>query len=77
MYFCNNGLSAEACELITTIFAEGGYPQLRTLHFYNNMSGNAGAVAVSAMLPHLTSLQDFRYSSTRCQAEGNEALMQV
>lgn len=77
VYFCNNGLSAEACELITTIFAEGGYPQLRTLHFYNNMSGNAGAVAVSAMLPHLTSLQDFRYSSTRCQAEGNEALMQA
>ena len=43
LYFCNNGLSAEACELIRSILMEGnGCPALKVLHFYNNMSGDGG-----------------------------------
>ena len=71
-------MSAEASELITEIVLEGGCPPLELLHFYNNMSGSAGAIAssrlVSAAADHLT---DFRYSATRSGSEGCMAIAEV
>jgi hypothetical protein len=50
LYFCNNGMSADACVLIKEILLEGGCPKLTALHFYNNMSGDGGAVAIGGMM---------------------------
>jgi Ran GTPase-activating protein 1 len=72
-YFCNNGLSAEAVERLATILipAEGdGAPPIKLLHFYNNMSGNGGAIAMSQIVRACVHLQDFRFSATRSMAEG-------
>ena len=87
LYFCNNGLSAEASELITDILLQqNGYerndpttttttptgcPPLEVLHFYNNMSGTAGAQSSSQIILAITNtLRDFRYSATRSGTEG-------
>lgn len=71
LYFCNNGLSAEASELITEILLLGGCPPLEVLHFYNNMSGAAGAQSSSQLVSAAReTLRDFRYSATRSGVEG-------
>lgn len=71
LYFCNNGLSAEASELITEILLNNGCPPLEVLHFYNNMSGSAGAQSSSQIVSAVaTTLRDFRYSATRSGTEG-------
>jgi Ran GTPase-activating protein 1 len=80
LYFCNNGLSAEASELITDILLQqNGYgqdgsrscPPLEILHFYNNMSGTVGAQSSSQIILAITNtLRDFRYSATRSGTEG-------
>lgn len=46
---------------------------LRVLHFFNNMSGNGGAKAISAVLRASPLLEDFRFASTRVGKEGGEA----
>lgn len=48
-YACNNGLSADACVLVKELLLEGGCPLLTALHFYNNMSGDGGAVAIAGI----------------------------
>jgi Ran GTPase-activating protein 1 len=82
LYFCNNGLSAEASELITDILlqkndysqtqeANRPCPPLEILHFYNNMSGTAGAQSSAQIILAITNtLRDFRYSATRSGTEG-------
>lgn len=75
LYLCNNGLSAESCSLVTEILLEGGCPgNLKVLHFYNNMSGSAGGVAVANLLHACKAsggrLEDFRFSATRSGNEG-------
>lgn len=71
LYLCNNGLSGESCKLVATILAEnGGYPPLRVLHFYNNMSGDVGGLAVADMIKMCPFLTDFRFSATRSQNQG-------
>ena len=50
LYFCNNGMSADACVLISELLLEGGCAPLTALHFYNNMSGDGGAVAIAGIL---------------------------
>ena len=47
LYACNNGLSADACVLVSELLLSGGCPALTTLHFFNNMSGDGGAVAIA------------------------------
>lgn len=74
---CNNGLSAEACGLVCNILLEGGCPPLTLLHFYNNMSGSGGAVAVSDIVRACPQLEDFRFSATRSGPEGCLAIAKV
>lgn len=47
LYACNNGLSADACVLVSELLLESGCPKLTALHFYNNMSGDGGATAIA------------------------------
>lgn len=47
LYACNNGLSGDACDLVAELLLGGGCPLLTTLHFYNNMSGDGGAIAIA------------------------------
>ena len=61
LYICNNGLSAESCVLIAELLIEKGCPPLKLLHFYNNMSGNGGAVAFSKIIEACPQLEDLRY----------------
>ena len=48
--------------------------RLRTLHFFNNMSGNNGAKAVARIVEASPDLEDLRFSSTRGGVEGGMAL---
>ncbi|CAN0356116.1 unnamed protein product, partial [Hapterophycus canaliculatus] len=50
---------------------------MRTLHFYNNMSGDLGAKALAQVLPKCPNLSDFRFSGTRSGREGSAAVVQV
>lgn len=81
-YFCNNGLSAEASELITEILlaspalVDGALP-FTTLHFYNNMSGENGAKASARLIEKCPNLEDLRYSATRAGKEGCAAIVQA
>ena len=47
---------------------------LHTLHFFNNMSGNGGAVAIADIVRASPALKDFRFSSSRGGNEGGVAL---
>ena len=50
LYLCNDGIAAESVDLIANTLLDGGCPPLRTFHFYNNMSGNVGAVALARIV---------------------------
>ena len=54
LYACNNGLSADACDLVSKLLLEGGCPELTALHFYNNMSGDGGATAIAGSQKSIT-----------------------
>lgn len=75
MYFCNNGISAAAAAVIAEevlLFRGPETPtKLETFHFYNNMSGDGGAKALSKLLPLSPLLKDLRFSATRAQREGS------
>jgi hypothetical protein len=45
LYFCNNGISPEAAGAIHELLVAP--KELRTLHFYNNMSGTLVSLRVS------------------------------
>lgn len=70
LYVCNNGLAAETAVLISEILLENGCPDLKLLHFYNNMSGDDGAIAVGGIIKCLPSLNNLRFSGTRSQKKG-------
>lgn len=74
LYVCNNGLSAEAAELIAQLLMDKGCPPLTLLHFYNNMSGNGGAVAIGDIVKACPQLEDFRFSATRSSYDGCNAI---
>ena len=81
---CNNGLSAEAGELLAKIILrEEGAPEgskvpvLKLFHFYNNMSGDGGAKAIARIVQACPELSDFRFSATRSTPVGCESIAAV
>ena len=75
--FCNDGLSAEACESIRDLLlfrGENMPTSLTHLRFHNNMSGSGGAIAIADVVKNSPSLQLFELSSTRCGRDGGETL---
>ena len=82
LFFCNNGLSAEASELITeTLLASPALINdalpFTTLHFYNNMSGENGAKASAKLFERCPLLENVRYSATRAGRVGCAAIAEV
>jgi len=77
LYVCNDGLSAEAAVTLHEILAKDGMPALSVFHFYNNMSGDGGAVAVADIVRACPLLVDFRFSATRSQRPGCLAVAQA
>ncbi|CAI5725563.1 unnamed protein product [Peronospora effusa] len=77
IYFCNNGISAAAAGVIADevlLFRGLDTPtKLETFHFYNNMSGDGGAIELAKLLPLSPGLKDLRFSATRAQREGSLA----
>lgn len=67
--FCNNGLSGDACALIAESLS-AAVETLRTIHFHNNLSENAGAVALAPFVERCAALEDFRFSSLRVGRAG-------
>mgnify|MGYP003385785825 CR=1 FL=1 len=90
VYFCNNGMSAEAATLISELLLhtetneedkedkESCPPPLKTLHFFNNMSGNGGGIAIAKMISVCSdTLTDIRFSATRCMVKGCQDVVEV
>ncbi|CAM9972839.1 unnamed protein product [Ectocarpus sp. 6 AP-2014] len=77
LLMCNDGLSAAAMEAVRDILLATSPAALRTLHFYNNMSGDLGAKALAQVLPKCPNLSDFRFSGTRSGREGSAAVVQA
>jgi len=73
LYLCNNGLSKEASELVAVILQEVS-PALETFHFYNNMSGDGGAIALASIIACSPTLKDIRFSATRSMPAGCRAV---
>lgn len=75
IFFCNNGISAAAADVIAhevLLFRGLDTPtKLETFHFYNNMSGDGGAIALAKILPLSPALKDLRFSATRAQRDGS------
>jgi Ran GTPase-activating protein (RanGAP) involved in mRNA processing and transport len=74
LFFCNCGISAEAARTIADLVLFRTPTALHTLHFYNNMSGNGGAIAIADMVAASPQLRDFRFSSSRGGNAGGIAL---
>ena len=73
-YFCNNGLSEHAGELMTEIFLAKGPSNLKLLHVHNNMLGEGGAKNISPLVSQAPNLEDFRFSTTRVPEGGGKVL---
>lgn len=68
---CNNGMSAAAtAHLVSLVDAS----RLETFHFFNNMSGDDGALAVAQLVASAPCLTDLRFSGTRAQRAGSLAV---
>eukprot|EP00903_Cladosiphon_okamuranus_P007786 g7535.t1 len=77
LLMCNDGLSEAAMEAVRDILLATSPTALRTLHFYNNMSGDLGAKALAQVLPACPKLSDFRFSGTRSGREGSAAVVKA
>ena len=78
--FNNNGLSSEAMNEIRDLLLFRGKDVptvLEKLHFFNNMSGDGGGVAISSVITLSPNLLDFTLSSTRCGSDGGAVLLQA
>ncbi|CAN0383006.1 unnamed protein product, partial [Laminaria digitata] len=75
LFMCNNGLSEAAMESVRDILLATKPNALRTLHFFNNMSGDLGAKALAEVLPQCPKLSDFRFSGTRSGRDGSAAVV--
>ncbi|KAF0695478.1 Aste57867_13721 [Aphanomyces stellatus] len=80
IFFNNNGISAAAAAVIATdvVLQNNGATahSLETFHFFNNMSGHDGCLAIAAMLQGVPNLQSFRYASARAGAAASLVLAQ-
>lgn len=78
LLFCNNGISAAAAGVIAQeIVLQNGKDVPSTLeefHFYNNMSGHDGCIAIAGVLSKMPKLTAFRYASARAGVEASEQL---
>lgn len=78
LLFCNNGISAAAAGVIAQeIILQNGKDVPSTLeefHFYNNMSGHDGCLAVAGVLSKMPHLTAFRYASARAGLDASEKL---
>lgn len=70
-------MSAEAAELLSEILVEGSCPPLTVLHYFNNMSGDGGGVAIAGLVRACPNLVDFRFSATRSKVGGCLAVAEV
>lgn len=74
LYFCNNGISAAAAAVIANEVVLDGLQdentKLETFHFYNNMSGDQGAIELAKILPKSPMLTSLRFSATRAGRAG-------
>ncbi|KAG6555178.1 hypothetical protein Mapa_003217 [Marchantia paleacea] len=71
LYGISEGAARAICELLPS------GRDLRTLHFHNNMRGDAGAQALANLVEKATLLEDFQFSSTWVATEGGVALCQA
>ncbi|RLN50924.1 hypothetical protein BBJ29_009981, partial [Phytophthora kernoviae] len=78
LLFCNNGISAAAANVIAQEIilqnGEGAQSTLEEFHFYNNMSGHDGCVAVANVLAQCKNLTTLRYASARAGVEASEEM---
>ena len=70
LFLCNNGLAADAGDLITEALLETKPTKLRRLHFHNNLLETAGAISLAPIVENSPQLEDFRFSSLRLGREG-------
>ncbi|CAM9798593.1 unnamed protein product, partial [Choristocarpus tenellus] len=80
LLMCNDGLSEAAMAAVRDILltnASGEPIALRTLHFFNNMSGDGGAKALAEVLPHCPCLEDLRFSGSRAGREGSATVVKA
>ncbi len=66
------GCSIFACKAVEELTA--ACSSLRLLHLFNNMSDNAGAQHIAAILARSPNMQDFRMASSRVGPQGGIAL---
>ncbi|CAK4074499.1 unnamed protein product [Aphanomyces euteiches] len=78
LHFCNNGISAAASAVIANevVLQSGVSKSLESFHFFNNMSGHDGCLAIAAMLHGVPNLKSFRYASARAGADASLQLAQ-
>lgn len=74
IYVCNDGLASESAVLLSELLLEGGCPPIKLFHYFNNMSGDDGAIAVSGIVKACVNLTDFRFSGVRSQKKGCAAI---
>lgn len=70
LFFCNNGLAADAGNLITKALMEAMPTNLKRIHFHNNLLETAGAIALAPLVENSPDLTDFRFSSLRLGRDG-------
>lgn len=70
LLLCNNGLAADAGELITVSLLEMSPTALVKLHFHNNLLETAGSIALAPVVENSPKLADFRFSSLRLERKG-------
>jgi Ran GTPase-activating protein 1 len=67
---CNNGLAADAGEIIAAALTERTPTKLKLLHFHNNLLESAGAKALAPIVEASPALEDFRFSALRLHHDG-------
>lgn len=70
LMLCNNGLAADAGNLIAAAFLETAPTSLIKLHFHNNLLETPGSVALAPVVENSPFLSDFRFSSLRLGRDG-------
>ena len=71
---CNNGMSAAAAEQLSALLekSSGG---LESFHYFNNMSGDQGALSIAKIIvANCATLRDLRFSGTRAGRVGSTAV---